>query len=129
MKTIVKQKIRMVCESDPIFFEQSFNEAMEQLKDNDPQADEISFNEKNGYWVSIRYIEKEKLLETVADEFYAEGIRYLCKNCPLHEVETDGRIKRVPCRYSDYGYCHLEHGACEYFYKLLKQNKVQVVGV
>lgn len=129
MKTLEKKRIKMICEKDPVFFEQSYNEAFEKLKDFEPESGEISFSEANGWWTYIKYTRKEKVIERVADEFHLQGIRYLCKNCPLHEVETDGRIKRVPCKYSEMGYCHLEHEACEYFYKLLKQNGVRVVGV
>lgn len=129
MRILEKKLIKMVCEKDPVFFEQSFNEAIEELKDFDPEPSEISHNDANGFWVCIKYTKKEKAIESVSDEFHLQGIRYLCKNCPLHEVETDGRIKRVPCKYSEMGYCHLEHEACEYFYKLLKQNGVRVVGV
>lgn len=127
MRTVTKRKLKMVTERDPQFFEQAFNEAMEELKENDPVASDIECHD-GMWWCAITYEEKEKVMETVADEFAMQGIRYLCKNCPLHDVVTDGRVKTVPCRYSEHGVTHLEHCACEYFYKMLKQNKVEPLG-
>lgn len=75
----------------------------------------------------ISWTETEKKPETVAEQFELEGIRYICRECPLHDITTDKRRKRVSCKYAEHGVTHLDHRCCEYFYKLLNQNKIQPV--
>lgn len=128
MDTIYKSKICMVRETDAQFFEQAFNETIERLAQFEPEPGTIQYDD-GAWWCAITYTEKERVIESVSDIYAMEGIRYLCKNCPLHEPVTDGRVKYASCKYASLGRSHLEHGACEYFYKQLLQNKIEPVGV
>ena len=61
----------------------------------------------------------------VRDEYEAEGIRYLCKECPYLEIGKDKRRKWWPCKYATYGRAYVDSQACESFYKELKQGKIK----
>ena len=118
MKTEHITKVAIVRSRDPVQFEKDFNAKMDELARYSP-AHQIM---DNGDILSavITYQETHHFVDSVADEFHAEGIRYLCKHCPHLDDPHDRRIKRCTCRYSEYGITHKEHEACELFYKQLK---------
>lgn len=122
MEKLIKKKVKMVSSPDARTFEIAFNTAMEFLADKNPTASAINYN--NGFWASITYEEVENVCRTVSDEFHLEGIVMTCRACPYHEEVSDKRKKMVPCKYSSYGMAHLDHEACEFFYKQLKQGAV-----
>lgn len=128
MKVASKKKVRMVCSKDPQAFQAQYNSTSEELKDMELEITPVEHSEC-GFWACFHYVETEKIVETVEDEFALEGIYFTCKMCRLHDLETDGRKKWCKCKYSPNGVTNLEHGACEYFYKLVKQGKIDPMGV
>ena len=123
-KTRVK-KIRVIQTQDPEEFQNTFNRTMEELADQEPE--ETIQQYKGTHVAYILYTETKQEWDRVSDEFHAEGLRYLCAQCPLHEPAEDGRKKHVWCQYADCGMTHLQHEACELFYKKLKQNEVKPI--
>lgn len=115
----------VISETDPIKFESELNSKMKELSQLEPdvQTDITGGN----FCALISWKESEIVCETVTDEFHIEGIRHVCGECPLHDIETDKRRKRVSCRYSEFGETRLDSECCEYFYKLLKQNKIDLI--
>ena len=115
-------QIKVIQADDPKEFQRQFNEAMEKLYENDP---EVEFVHEKAYCAYIRYTKVTHEWDSVADEFHAEGIHYLCKQCSYHEEVDDNRKKYVYCKYADYGHTHLDHEVCEMFYKEVKQGKIK----
>lgn len=126
MKVEDLMQIAVVDEDDAVTFQNEFNKRIRELA-NYPHK--VEFSQTRDFCAVIKYYITTKELETVADEFHAEGIRFSCENCPLHEVQTDGRKKRVACKYHELGITHLKHEACELFYKKLKQGELEPVGL
>jgi hypothetical protein len=122
MKVNVYPQVEVVCAKDPMEFKAEFNSKMKDLSENDPTYEFIFKDEK--FVAIITYTEKERVMDCVADEFHAEGIRYLCKNCPHLEDPKDKRIKVCGCRYAELGTTHKLHEACEVFYKALKAGTI-----
>ena len=125
MLTKTLQKIKVVQSDDPEEYEAKFNKAAEDLAEYEPEIKEQAFN--GTHCAYFRWAETKQEFNLISDEFHAEGIHYLCAQCPLHDPADDGRRMQVWCKYHDCGTTHLKHEACEYFYKLLKQNEIKPV--
>lgn len=122
MKTKTTYLIAAIAADDPQEFEQQFNEKMSLLSDNDPEP---TIDISNGFRAVIKYRVKEDVITSIKDEYHLEGIRHICAECPLHDLETDSRRKWVTCQYSDFGETHLDHECCDYFYKQMKIGNVR----
>lgn len=122
MKRNTKHLIAAIAADDPKEFERQFNEQMSLLSDNNPQ---VTLDISNGFRAVIQYEVEERAVETVKDEFHAEGLRFLCMHCPHYEDPGNKTVKHVACKYADLGRTHLEHEACEVFYKQVKNGTVQ----
>lgn len=70
------------------------------------------------------YEETHNIVDSVADEFHFQGIRYLCRNCPYLDDPHDRRVKHCTCKYAELGMTHKDQEACEYFYRQLKAGRV-----
>ena len=103
-------------------FQNEVNKQMKELAEHNP-ALEIKMLD-GSFKAIITYTMKEYTMDCVADEFHAEGIRYLCKNCPHLEDPHDKRVMRCGCRYAELGTTHKLHEACEVFYKALKNGTI-----
>lgn len=119
------EQIAVVQAEDAQEFQRQFNELMARLSKCKPQ---VQFNFNKGHCAYITYTLELKIPDCVADEYHAEGIMFKCKQCPLHEVETDGRVKRVQCKYADLGFTHLDNECCEVFYRRLNLGEIEAKG-
>lgn len=126
MRTERVNQIAVVQSNDGQEFQTQFNELMARLSDCNPQV-QFNFNQQ-GHCAYITYEQTLRTPDRVADEYHAQGVMFKCKQCPLHEVETDGRVKRVKCKYADLGYTHLENECCEVFYRRLNLGEVEPKG-
>lgn len=125
MKRLNYPQFAVISASDPKEFENELNRTVRNLADYSPTVKtEISGGVFNAI---ISWTAKSDECLTVADEFHAEGIRHVCAECPLHDVESDKRRKRVSCRYAEMGETRLDSECCEYLYKLLKQNRIELI--
>lgn len=106
-------------------FQRQFNEMMARLSDCKPQ---VQFNFNQGHCAYITYILELKIPDCVADEYHAKGIMFTCRQCPLHELVTDGRVRRVQCKYADLGFTHLNNECCEVFYRRLNLKELEPIG-
>ena len=109
MNTNTIKQIAVIYSDDPADFQKKFNFQMAALASKHPT---IEFNHSQGFCAYITYDETTHQVTSIADEFHADGIRFECRNCPLHEIETDGRKKRVPCN----------------FYRRLMQREIEPIG-
>ena len=121
MKVNTYSQIAVVKAEDAEEFQDKFNAKMKELADYDPK---FEFVFKSDFVAIISFVQKESIMDCVADEFHAEGIRYLCKNCPHLEDPHDKRVMRCGCRYAELGTTHKLHEACEVFYKALKNGTI-----
>lgn len=122
MKTEKVTKVAIVRSSVPSTFEREFNEKMEELAQHDPK---FSITDTGAVLSAvITYHETQHFMDSIADEFHYEGIRYLCRHCPYLDDPHDKRVKRCSCRYAEYGMTHKDHEACELFYRQVKLGKV-----
>ena len=115
-------KVAVIRSSNTKEFEVLFNSKMEELALNKPDPKIVD----TGTIISaiITYEETHHIVDSVADEFHFEGIRYLCKHCPYLDDPHDRRIKYCTCKYAELGMTHKDHEACEYFYRQLKAGNV-----
>lgn len=122
MRTETVKKVAVVRSTDPDEFTIRFNEKMDELADNNPTHQIMD----NGDVISavITFEETYHFVDSVADEFHFEGIRYLCRHCPFLDDPHDKRVKRCTCKYAELGMTHKDHEACEYFYRQLKAGNV-----
>jgi hypothetical protein len=118
-------QIIVVHANDAQEFQKQFNQAMAMLADKSPTYE---FNHAMGFCAYITYTEITKQANRAADEVHSDGMRFKCRNCPLHELETDGRKKKVACKFSDSGYCHLEREACDVFYRRYIMKELEPIG-
>lgn len=122
MKNEKVTKVAVVRSRDPKEFEILFNAKIDELAMFDP-THQIT---DTGDVISaiITYQETHHIVDSIADEFHFEGIRYLCKHCPYLEDPHDRRVKWCTCKYNELGMTHKQHEACEYFYRQLKAGNV-----
>lgn len=125
MENRIITQLAVVHEQTAEEFQRKFNSTMAALAGNNPKH---QFRPEMGFCAYITYEDVECIAETVSDEYHAEGIRFDCKNCPLHEEVTDKRVKRVKCKYADLGFTHLDHEACEVFYRRLNLAELKPIG-
>ena len=105
-------------------FQDEFNARIRELSSYKITGRDIDIS-GDSYKAVIVYEMTEHIIDSVADEFHAEGIRYLCKHCPHMEDPKDRRVKYCICKYSETGMAHKDHEACEIFYRDLKLGKIQ----
>ena len=103
-------------------FDRRFSEATREIDEEDAQ---VTIDLREEFRASIIYWETEEIRDTVADEFRAEGFRFTCRQCPLRETPGDKRKKYVRCIYSELGQTHLDHEACEIFYRGVKRGDIE----
>lgn len=123
MVTKEKEKIKVIQSDDPAEFEKLFNQATEEFSDDEYETRIQPFTGTHVAYITYKKTTRE--FNLISDEFHAEGIRYLCGQCPLHDPVEDGRQKRVYCPFADCGITDLRHEVCEMFYKKIKQNEIK----
>lgn len=127
MKISKVKRIAVVESADPELFEQRFNSKLDELSFHEGLDYQIYCDSK--YKAIISYCETVREIDSVMDEFHAEGIRYVCENCPDLENPLDARVKWCRCKYAELGSTHKNYEACEYFYRRLKAGTIQPKGV
>lgn len=125
MKRKRVKKIKVIQTKDPEEFQREFDRWMDELADHDPEEHIQPF--EGTHVAYILFEETTEEFDRISDEFHAEGIHYLCNQCPFHDPAEDGRQKYVYCKYADTGMTDLRREACELFYKKIKQNEVKPV--
>lgn len=122
MKIYEKRKMQVVASGNPIEFQDGFNEAMDALAEYEPQYEIREVG--GGLWAIITWTVTERIPDSVRDEYHMAGVRYVCDQCPLHEVVKDKRVKIVKCEHTETGSTNRGHECCEHFYTLLKEGKI-----
>ena len=116
-------KIAVVRSADPDEFTVLVNTKMDELAELNPTHQIV--NNGDTLTAIITYQETHTIIETIADEYHAEGIYFLCKHCPYLDDPHDKRIKRCTCRYANSGIAYKDSEACEVFYRALKRGDIK----
>lgn len=106
-------------------FAAEINKAVVNLAQYNP---EIIIDNKQPFTAYVKYMQNINIADSVKDEYHADGLYFTCAQCPLHEIETDGRKKTVPCKYADLAYTRLNNEACEVFYRRLMLRDIEPKG-
>jgi len=117
-------QIAVVRKGSAAEFQEAFNSKILELADYKITGQKIEIS-GNVFTAVITYEVTRHIVDSVSDEFHAQGIRYLCKHCPHLEDPKDRRVKYCICRYSETGMAHKDHEACEVFYRELKLGKIE----
>lgn len=127
MKSKSFENVAIVHSIDPADFEERYNARAKDLSDSYKIVSQNVTSDNGTFLGVITYEVTEKEPNCVADEFHAEGIRFLCKHCPHLEDPKDKRIKHCACMYAELGRTHKSHEACEVFYRELKAGRIDPV--
>lgn len=118
-------QIKVINKTDPAEFEKEFNSVMATLADKNPK---YTLDVTNGFTALITYTDTIQQMDCIADEYHAEGIKYTCRECPLREIQPDGRKKEADCKYAQFGKANLKSECCETFYRRLKMGEIEPNG-
>ena len=126
MKREILTQVKAINPKPAEEFQEEFNKAMTALAGKSPQY-KIDFSER-GFSAVITYTEVIETMDCVADEYHAKGIKYTCQECPLREIQTDGRKRDAECKHAACGRATLKAEACEVFYRQLKLGAIEPKG-
>ena len=105
---------------------EQLNSKLRELQDKRPQ---VTFE---GLIARISYIENVYLMEELADEYEAVGIKLSCQDCPMFQPvrkmdgTIDKRAKWGGCEYSPLGYGQTtkQSKACNRLYEMINSGEV-----
>lgn len=107
---------------------EQLNSKLRELQDKRPQ---VTFE---GLIARISYTENVYLMEELADEYEAVGIKLSCQDCPLFQPvrkmdgTIDKRAKWGGCEYSPLGYGQTtkQSKACNRLYEMINSGEVKL---
>lgn len=107
---------------------EQLNSKLRELQDKHPQ---VTFE---GLIARISYTENVYLMEELADEYEAVGIKLSCQDCPMFQPvrkmdgTIDKRAKWGGCEYSPLGYGQTtkQSKACNRLYEMINSGEVKL---
>lgn len=107
---------------------EQLNSKLRELQDKRPQ---VTFD---GLIARISYTENVYLMEELADEYEAVGIKLSCQDCPMFQPvrkmdgTIDKRAKWGGCEYSPLGYGQTtkQSKACNRLYEMINSGEVKL---
>lgn len=130
MKRSRYEQFAIVTSDSAPLFEQQLNAEIERLKDNNPS---VHFSESTSpFYARINYIVDTETPETVAEASEAEGVSFVCLQCPYFKPalrddgEIDKRVKWGDCEHAELGRTLKTSPACEKLYELIKEGDVKL---
>lgn len=107
---------------------EQLNSKLRELQDKNPQ---VTFE---GLIARISYTENVYLMEELADEYEAVGIKLICQDCPMFQPvrkmdgTIDKRAKWGGCEYSPLGYGQTgkQSKACNRLYEMINSGEVKL---
>lgn len=118
----------VTADSAPLF-SQKLNDELFRLKDSEPV---VYFSESNPYYARIKYVVDSSTPETVAEASVAEGVSFVCCQCPyfvpvLKDDGTDDkRVKYGDCEHAELGRTKRMTAACDKLYELIKEGDIKI---
>lgn len=122
MKCKSFQQFAIVRADTATAFEEQLNARIKDLADKNPQ---VKFDGLTAY---ISYMETAQIPETLADASELNGVRFLCKDCPMFDYKRNelGGVDRR----SRWGFCeiegktHCDSPACDWLFEMINEGKV-----
>lgn len=124
MRVDTYKQLVAIKSGDPNEFQSQFNEKMKSLSAK-KNVEPIISMDGGTFSAVILYEETERAMDSVADLFHKENIRYVCKQCPHMVDPKRGNVKWCECPFAELGTTHKDHECCELFYKELLQGKIK----
>lgn len=130
MKRCYFPRIEVIQTEDPKEFQEEFNDKIKQaFLDNESERHSPTYSidftgGKFTAMITTEVLHEE--MDSVADEYHAQGIYYKCRECPYCEVPEDKRIRWCYCEIDETD-VNKRHEACEYFYAELKAGRLEPV--
>lgn len=123
-------RFEVVHEADPVTFRDKLNAINEELAQYKPKT---TFNiTPEIYQAIIEFQIVEYIPETALEEMEAQGIYFVCNNCPKFEpaLNRDGSINRTKkwgsCFINDMTKC--DTSVCEWFAKQFLKGEIKPIG-
>lgn len=129
MKRVRIPQIEVIQSADGQEFADRFNRTIKEafLEADDRFEPKYTIEHTDGMFTSIittSTVHEE--MDSVEDEYRAQGISYRCKHCPYCDVPYDKRIKWCECSVEQRS-TNKESPACERFYRHLKDGIIEAV--
>lgn len=129
MKRSSYEQFAIVHADSAPLFNQQLNAEIRRLKDNTPV---VHFSESIPFYAQIKYIVNEETPETISEASEAEGVRFVCAQCPYFKapVKDDGtedkRCKYGDCEHAELGRTFKKTAACDKLYELISEGGVKL---
>lgn len=129
MKRVRIPQIEVIQSADGQEFADRFNRTIREafLEADDRFEPKYTIEHTDGMFTSIittSTVHEE--MDSVEDEYRAQGISYRCKHCPYCDVPYDKRIKWCECSVEQRR-TNKESPACERFYRHLKDGIIEAI--
>lgn len=129
MRNSVYQQFAIVKEDSAALLTEKLNEQIYELRQHSPV---VTFSDADPLCAYVKYAKKMSVPESLADEYEAQGIRFICAQCPFFKPATrdngepDRRCKWGYCEHTEFGKTYKTSSACEKLYELIKEGDVKL---
>ena len=129
MKCSSYDQFAIVSADSASLFNQQLNETIRRLKDYNPV---VKFSESIPFYAYIKYTVNENTPETISEASEAEGVRFVCSQCPYfkpalrEDGEIDKRVKWGDCEHAELGRVLKTASACDRLFELIKEGSVKL---
>lgn len=126
MKYESYQQFAIVTADSADILTEKLNAKLIELKDKHPN---VTFE---GLIARISYEESITKPESIADEYEAAGVNFICEDCPMFSPITkadgseDRRIKWGDCPIASYGRTNRTSRACDRLYQMINSGEVRL---
>lgn len=129
MRSSSYDQFAIVSADSASLFNKQLNEEIYRLRNNDPV---VKFSESIPFYAQIKYRVNENTPETIAEASEAEGVSFVCAQCPFFvaPLKDDGtpdkRCKWGDCEHSELGRTFKMSKACDKLFELIKEGDVKL---
>lgn len=129
MKNSVYEQFAIVKEDTASLFTAKLNEQVYALREYSPV---VTFSDADPLCAYIKYVARISVPETLSEEYEAQGVRFICSQCPFFKPATkddgseDKRCKWGECEHAEFGRTYKTSAACDKLYELIKEGDVKL---
>lgn len=131
MKRLVYTQYAIVKEDTAALFTEKLNAEVFKLRDLEPS---VTFSDSDPLTAYISYVMREDVPETVVEACEAEGVRFVCEQCPhfvpicKKDGKVDSRVKYGDCSFegNEFGRSFKDQAACSRLYELIQEGGVKL---
>lgn len=129
MKNSVYEQFAIVKEDTASLFTAKLNEQVYALREYSPV---VTFSDADPLCAYIKYVARISVPETLSEEYEAQGVRFICKQCPFFKPaekddgSEDKRCKWGECEHAEFGRTYKTSAACDKLYELIREGDVKL---